>query len=79
MFDKAFEYVNRLNGATDWETLDAIEVEAAEWARENHLIIPLFWIVGQVVVNPNVVASYEGRHLHMGPSRHHEYTVPVYK
>ena len=79
MFDKAFEYVNRLNGATDWETLDAIEVEAAEWARENHLIIPLFWVVGQVVVNPNVVASYEGRHLHMGPSRHHEYTVPVYK
>ena len=42
-------------------------------------MIPLYWLVGQVVVNPDIVASYESRHLHMGPSRHHEYTVPVYK
>ena len=30
-------------------------------------------------INPNTVASYVTRHLHMGPSRHHEYTVPVYR
>ncbi len=74
-----YDFVDRLEAASDWPTLDAIEVEAANWAADNHLIIPLFWVVGQVVVNPDVVASYESRHLHMGPSRHHEYTVPVYR
>ena len=79
MHDEIYDFVDRLEGVSDWDTLRAIEVEATEWARENHLIIPLFWVYGQVVVNPEVVFSYEGRHLHMGPSRHHEYTVPVYK
>ena len=79
MHDEIYDFVDRLEGATDWETLRSIEIEATEWARERHLIIPLFWVFGQVVVNPEVVQSYEGRHLHMGPSRHHEYTVPVYQ
>ena len=77
--DEIYDFVDQLEAVSDWDTLRAIEVEATEWARENHLIIPLFWVYGQVVINPNVVAAYEGRHLHMGPSRHHEYTVPVYK
>ena len=77
--DEIYEFVNRLESASSWDELDAIEIEAANWARDHHLMIPLYWLVGQVVVNPDVVASYESRHLHMGPSRHHEYTVPVYK
>ena len=39
----------------------------------------LLGVRDRFVVNPEVVQSYEGRHLHMGPSRHHEYTVPVYQ
>lgn len=77
--EEIYEFVSRLEASSDWDTLRSIELEAANWARDNHLMIPLFWLVGQVVVNPNVVSSYESRHLHMGPSRHHEYTVPVYK
>ena len=77
--DEIYDFVNRLEAASSWPELDAIEIEAANWARDNHLMIPLYWLVGQVVVNPDIVASYESRHLHMGPSRHHEYTVPVYK
>ena len=77
--DEIYDFVGRLEAASDWPTLDAIELEAANWARDNHLMIPLYWLIGQVVMNPDVVASYESRHLHMGPSRHHEYTVPVYK
>ena len=77
--DEIYDFVNRLEAAGTWPELDAIEIEAANWARDNHLMIPLYWLVGQVVVNPDIVASYESRHLHMGPSRHHEYTVPVYK
>ena len=79
MHDEIYEFVSRLQAASDWDTLRSIEIEAAEWARDNHLMIPLWWLVGQVVINPDIVASYESRHLHMGPSRHHEYTVPVYR
>ena len=74
-----YDYVERLESVSDWPTLEAMEVEAANWVADNHLFVPLFWVVGQVAINPDVVASYESRHLHMGPSRHHEYTVPVYK
>ena len=74
-----YDFVAQLEAASDWDTLDSIEITAANWARDNHLMVPLYWLVGQVVVNPDVVASYESRHLHMGPSRHHEFTVPVYK
>ena len=74
-----YDFVERLESASSWPELDTIEIEAANWARDNHLMIPLYWLIGQVVMNPDIVASYESRHLHMGPSRHHEYTVPVYK
>ena len=76
---EVYDYVERLESISDWPTLEAMEVEAANWVADNHLFVPLFWVVGQVAINPDVVASYESRHLHMGPSRHHEYTVPVYK
>ena len=42
-------------------------------------MIPMFWLVGQVMHNPATVESYVSRHIHMGPTRHHEFTVPVYK
>ena len=79
MHQEIYDFVERLESARSWSKLEAIEMEAANWARDNHLIIPLFWLFGQVVINPAVVQSYESRHLHMGPSRHHEYTVPVYR
>ena len=79
MHQEIYDFVNRLESASSWPELDAIEIEAANWARDHHLMIPLFWLVGQVLVNPDVVDAYESRHLHMGPSRHHEYTIPVYK
>jgi len=79
MFPEVYDYVARLEGALTMEELMKIEVEAANFVRENNLFVPLFWVFPQVAVNPNVVAKYESRHLHMGPSRHHEFTVPVYK
>ena len=54
-------------------------MEAVDWVYSQHLMIPLFWLIGQVVYNPQTVESYESRHIHMGPTRHHEFTVPVYK
>ena len=71
-----YDFVDRLEAASDWPTLDTIEVEAANWARDNHLMVPLFWIVGQVVVNPDVVASYESRHTPNTPNTCLLYTSP---
>lgn len=79
MFPEIFDFVSKLEGAESWDTLNTVEVEAANWIQDHHLFIPLFWVFPQVASNPNVVAKYESRHLHMGPSRHHEYTVPVMK
>ncbi len=50
-----------------------------DWMYANHLIIPLFFLFPQVGYDPGVLQSYEANMLHMGPVRHHEYTVPVYQ
>ena len=74
-----YEFIDKMEAATSWEHLQELEVEATQWTYEKHLMIPLFWLIGQVVYNPQTVQSYESRHIHMGPTRHHEFTVPVYK
>ena len=76
---EAYDFIDKMEAATSWENLLEIEVEAVDWVYSQHLMIPLFWLVGQVVFNPETVESYESRHIHMGPTRHHEFTVPVYK
>ena len=76
---EVYEFIDKMEAATSWEHLQELEVEATKWTYENHLMIPLFWLIGQVVYNPQTVESYESRHIHMGPTRHHEFTVPVYK
>ncbi len=76
---EVYEFIDKMEAATSWEHLQQLEVEATQWTYEQHLMIPLFWLVGQVVYNPQTVESYESRHIHMGPTRHHEFTVPVYK
>ncbi len=46
---------------------------------DNYLSIPLLWIYGKAVYDPDVVEAYEVNHAHFGPTRYHEYTVPVYQ
>ena len=53
--------------------------EVADWVYNNYLVVPLFYIFPQVLIDPNVVAEYQANHLHYGPVRHHEYTKAVYK
>jgi ABC-type transport system substrate-binding protein len=76
---EVYEFIDKMEAATSWEHLQQLEVEAVNWTYEQQLMIPLFWLTGQVVFNPETVESYESRHIHMGPTRHHEFTVPVYK
>jgi peptide/nickel transport system substrate-binding protein len=79
MWDEVYEHINILEAATNWDQLRELEIDAVNWERPNHLMIPMFWLVGQVMYNPETVESYLSRHIHMGPTRHHEFTVPVYK
>ena len=53
--------------------------ETGDWMYNNHLIIPLFFLFPQVGYDPGVLQGYEANMLHMGPVRHHEYTMPVYQ
>ena len=76
---EVYEFIDKMEAATSWDQLQQLEVEATNWVLDNHMMIPLFWLIGQVVYNPQTVESYVSRHIHMGPTRHHEFTVPVYK
>ena len=50
-----------------------------DWFYNYYWAIPLFWVRAEVAVNPGVVADYTSDQIHFGPSRHHEFTVPVYR
>ena len=75
-----------LRDLTDaWEQIVDLEErkkatqEIGEFFYNYHWAIPLFWVRAEVAVDPNVVADYTSDQIHFGPSRHHEFTVPVYK
>ena len=53
--------------------------KTGDWMYANHLIIPLFFLFPQVGYDPGILQGYEANMLHMGPVRHHEFTVPVYQ
>ena len=53
--------------------------EMADWVYNNYLVVPLFYIFPQVLIDPKVVAEYQANHLHYGAVRHHEYIKAVYK
>ena len=74
---------------TDWkrnvDTIADPEIRVQEFIKlgdfwyDNYLSIPLLWAFGKAVFNPAVLEGYETSHVHFGPVRYHEYTVPVYK
>lgn len=74
---------------TDWKRnydtiADPVErerlaIELGDFWHYEHLSIPLLWVFGKAVYNPNVLEGYETSHVHFGPVRYHEYTVPIYK
>ena len=74
---------------TDWKrNVDTIAdpttrveefIKLGDFWYENYLSIPLLWVFGKAVYNPAVLEGYETSHVHFGPVRYHEYTVPIYK
>ena len=50
-----------------------------DWWTQNAVSVPLVWIFGNAIYNPEIVAEYKVNLLHMGPIRYHEFTTPVYQ
>ena len=48
------------------------------WLYENHVIIPLFFLSNKVAYDPGVIEGYDVNFGFFGPTRFHEYTVPIY-
>ena len=45
---------------------------------ENYGTVPMFWILPEAAMDPEVVAEYEANMGNFGPVRHLEFAVPVY-
>ena len=50
-----------------------------DWWLKDAVSVPLVWIFGTAVYNPDIVAEYKVNLLHIGPKRYHEWTEPVYQ
>ena len=68
----------------EWEMIvDPVARKAAtqaigDWFYNYYWAIPLFWVRAEVAIDPGVVADYTSDQIHFGPSRHHEFTAPVF-
>ena len=51
----------------------------SDYMYENHMVVPMYFLFAKVAFDPGILVEYHANMLHMGPVRHHEYTVPVYK
>ena len=50
-----------------------------DFVYDNYLSLPLFLVVPQVAIDPEVVLDYSVSMRNFGPVNHHEFTEPVYK
>ena len=54
-------------------------VKLGDFWYDNFLSVPLLWVFENAVVfNPNVVDGYEVNQADFGPTRYHEYTIPIF-
>jgi len=63
----------------DKDRLDELELVYGKTMYENFGTVPMFWILPQIAVDPEVVAEYTANMGNFGPVRHLEFAVPVYK
>jgi ABC-type transport system substrate-binding protein len=54
-------------------------IKIGDYMYEQHLIVPMAYILPEVPYDPSVVQEYLANHLHFGPTRHHEYTKAVFR
>ena len=73
------EWKENYDTILDAEERDRLAIELGDFWYDNYLSIPLLWIFASAVYNPEFLEGYEVNQFHFGPTRYHEYTVPVYR
>ncbi len=73
------EWKENYDTIADSRTRKSLAQDLGDFWRNEHLSIPLLWVFGKAVFNPEVLVGYEVNHVHFGPVRYHEYTKPVYR
>lgn len=72
------EHYKEYEQTVDADRLDALELIYGQRMYENYGTIPMFWILPEAAMDPEVVAEYEANMGNFGPVRHLEFAVPVY-
>lgn len=68
-----------LSQAIDPDEILQRTYDIGDYMYENYIVVPLFFLFPNAVVNPKYVAEYRQNMLHFGPTVGHEYTKPVYR
>ena len=72
------EHYKEYEQTVDADRLDALELIYGQRMYENYGTVPMFWILPEAAMDPEVVAEYEANMGNFGPVRHLEFAVPVY-
>ena len=73
------EHYKEYEQTVDADRLDELELIYGQRMYENFGTVPMFWILPEAAIDPEVVAEYEANMGNFGPVRHLEFAVPVYK
>ena len=73
------EHYREYEQTVDTDRLDELELVYGKRMYEGFGTVPMFWILPEVAVDPEVVADYQANMGNFGPVRHLEFAVPVYK
>ena len=73
------EWKERYDTMADPVERERLAIELGDFWYDNYLSVPLLWVFSKVGYNPDVLKGYNVNQLHFGPTRYHEYTVPIYR
>lgn len=71
-------YIDLVQSVDPDERLSIIH-EMGDFVYNNYLSLPLFLVIPQVAIDPEVVLDYSVNMRNFGPVNHHEFTEPVYR
>ena len=73
------EWKENYDTIADPATRESLAQDLGDYWHNEYLSIPLLWVFGKAVYNPEVLKGYEVNYSNFGPVRYHEYTEAVYR
>ena len=71
--------VDEYGPALDRQVREDLELQYGQRMYDQYATLPLFATFPRAGMNQGVIAEYEANYGGVGPVRHHEFTIPVYK